>query len=152
MLRTTGAVLAIPIQEYDLPTRILIRALFALACVAALPATAQNLPSGSMLGPSAGRVPSNMVLKWVFKVDVASVDKAAIEQVQAIFARNGFATESTQITSTPLPTLWQIEGTKEYTARSTRADAVLAEIKKAIADDTGKFSWTVTPKLAKKKR
>lgn len=153
MLATiAGAVLAILIQEYDLPTQILTRALFALACVAALPAIAQNLPSGSMLGPSAGRVPSNMVLKWVFKIEVESVDQGAIDQVQAIFMRTGFHAESTQITSTPLPTLWQIEGTKEYTARSTRADAVLAEIKKAIADDTGKFSWTVTPKLAPKKR
>ena len=130
--------------------RILISALFALASGAALPAIAQHLPSGSMLGPSAGRVPSNMVLTWVFKIDVESVDQAAIDQVQAIFSRNGFHAESTQVSSTGLPTLWQIEGSKEYTARSTRADQVLAEIKKAIANDTAKFSWTVTPTLARK--
>ena len=138
--------------ESDLLNRILISAVFALASSASLPAAAQNLPSGSMLGPSAGRVPSNMALKWVFRVEVESVDQAAIDQVQEMFSRNGFHFESTKVSMNDLPTLWKIEGTKEYAVRSTKADAILAEVKKAIASDTGKFSWTVTPKLAPKKR
>ena len=147
-----GAVLAFPILEYDLLTRILISALFAIASSAALPALAQNLPSGSMLGPSSGRVPSNMTLKWIFRIDVESVDQAAIDQVEAIFSRHGFSFESMQVTRTDLPALWQIAGLKEYAVRSARADAVLADIKKAISTDTAKFSWTVTPKLAPRKR
>jgi hypothetical protein len=122
------------------------------ACCATLPALAQNVPSASMLGPSSGKVPSTMALKWVVKVNVESVDQGAIDQVNALFSRNGFSAELSHTERADQPVLWQIAGTREYAVRSTQPDLMVVEIRKAISADVGKFSWTVTPRLVPKTR
>jgi hypothetical protein len=136
-------------MENPMRTRSLIPLLLAVS--SALPAWSQTLPSASMLGPAAGKVPSYLALKWVYVIDVESVDEAAIDQVRKLLLLNGFRIEQSRTERAEQPAMWRIAGRQEYAARTTKPDLILAEMKKAIAADTAKFTWTMTPTLVPKK-
>ncbi|WLI90547.1 hypothetical protein Q4S45_05340 [Massilia sp. R2A-15] len=82
---------------------------------------------------------------FIVSIHVEAPDKAGAERCLKIFSENGVSHPNPISLSSPTPpTLYQLEGTKEYAEAGDAADKLVALVSASAAP--GQVTWTVSKK------